>query len=150
MDLPTLTDYVTIICTLFDRFEQEQAKVRDPKWGCPFTYPEKMLIIFFIITQFRRVYRFNTQWRWLAAHPQLLGLLGWDRVPHLKTVATRYRDLYTTLQQLIIFIAQYMPQLEETFYTAHLVEDRSLFKAQGPVWHQSDRKAGFSVGAHKL
>jgi hypothetical protein len=71
-------------------------------------------------------------------------------VPHRKTIATRYRDLYATLQQSIIFITQYVPQLEETFITAHLVVDKSLFKAQGPVWNQSDRKAGFNVGAHKL
>ncbi len=48
MDLPTLTSYVTIVCTLFDRFEQEQAKVRSPKRGRPYTYPEKMFVIFFI------------------------------------------------------------------------------------------------------
>jgi hypothetical protein len=142
MALPSLTDYVTIICTLFDQFEQEQAEVKGPKRGRPFTYPEKMFTVFFIIMQFRRIYRFKTQWRWLKTHPRMLTLLGWDSVPHRKTIATRYKDLYITLEQFISFIAQYAPQLEEAFCTAHLVEDKSLFKAQGPVWHQSDRQAG--------
>lgn len=48
MDLPTLTDYVSIICTLFDRFEEEQAEVRGPKRGHPSTYPEKMSIVFLL------------------------------------------------------------------------------------------------------
>jgi hypothetical protein len=98
--------------------------------------------MFIIVMQFRRIYRFKTQWRWLTTHPQMLSLLGWDTVPHRKTIATRYKDLYDTLEQFIIFIAQYAPELEEAFCTAHLIEDKSLFKAQGPVWHQSDRKAG--------
>jgi hypothetical protein len=32
--------------------------------------------------------------------------------------------------------------LGDEFANHHLVEDKSLFKAKGPVWHQSDRKAG--------
>ena len=110
MDLPTLTDYVSIICTLFDQFEQEQAEVKGPKRGRPFTYPEKMFTVLFIIMQFRRIYRFKTQWRWLKAHPQMLSLLGWDTVPHRKTIATRYKNLYVTLEQCLTFIAQYAPQ----------------------------------------
>jgi hypothetical protein len=49
-------------------------------------------------------------------------------VPHRKTIATRYKNVYATLQQFIIFIAQYAPQLEEAFCTAHLIEDKSLSK----------------------
>ncbi len=32
--------------------------------------------------------------------------------------------------------------LGDEFANDHLVKDKSLFKAQGPVWHQSDRKEG--------
>ena len=46
------------------------------------------------------------------------------------------------MQQFISFISVYASLLDEVFSQAHLVEDKSLFKALGPVWHQSDRKAG--------
>jgi hypothetical protein len=32
--------------------------------------------------------------------------------------------------------------LDPAFDSRELYEDKSLFKAQGPVWHQSDRPAG--------
>jgi len=46
------------------------------------------------------------------------------------------------VQEFVLFIGQYAPELDKQFSQAHLVEDKSLFKAQGPVWHQSDRKEG--------
>lgn len=39
-------------------------------------------------------------------------------------------------------VAQYAEDLDPAFNSRELYEDKSLFKAQGPVWHQSDRKAG--------
>ena len=140
MDYPTLTYYVETICTLFDQFEQERLTETGPKRGHPFEYEEKMFIVFFMIMQFRRIYQFKTQWRWLKTHPAMLTLLGWERVPHRKTISTRYKQLYDTICRFILFVAQYAPDLAETFSTMHLIEDGSLFKAQGPVWHQSDRK----------
>ena len=40
------------------------------------------------------------------------------------------------------FVAEQAAELDERFQPTRLVEDKSLFKAAGPVWHQSDRKAG--------
>ena len=57
-------------------------------------------------------------------------------------MSRRYKRLYAVVQEFILFIAQYAPELSERLSQAHLVEDKSLFKALGPVWHQSDRKAG--------
>ncbi len=142
MDAPTLTHYVSILSNLFESFEQQQVAVDGPKRGCPFTYPHKKFIIFFLIMQFRRIYQFKTQWRWLQAHPEMLALLGFDRAPHRKTISTRYKALYATIQQFVGYLAQEAPPLEQRFNIDHLFEDKSLFKAQGPVWHQSDRKVG--------
>jgi hypothetical protein len=139
MENPTLTNYVDIIFTLFEQFEQQRAQRQGPKLGCPYTYSEKAFIVFFVIMQYRRISQFKTQRRWLVAHPEMLSLLGWDTVPHRKTVSTRYKALYETVQQFVLFIAQEARPLDESFSTEHLVEDESLFKAQGPVWHQSDR-----------
>lgn len=141
-DAPVLTDYVSLIITLFELFKQYRREHSGAKQGRPFTYTEETFIIFFMIMQFRQVYAFKAQWRWLNKHPEMLDMLAWAKVPHRTTIARRYKDLYETVQEFIIFIGQYAPELDEQFNQAHLVEDKSLFKALGPVWHQSDRKAG--------
>ena len=142
MDNPTLTDYVRIMYTLFDLFAQCQAQTMAPKVGSPFTYTDKAMIVFFTIMQFRRIFRFKAQRRWLEAHRTMWFLLGWDTLPHRTTLSRRYKDLYEAIQCLIAFVGQYAGDLDTRFSSRHLVGDKSLFKALGPVWHQSDRKAG--------
>jgi hypothetical protein len=46
------------------------------------------------------------------------------------------------VQDFIVFLGQYAEDLAPYFDSQHLYADKSLFKAQGPVWHQSDRQAG--------
>ncbi len=139
MEQPTLTDYVTTIYTLFERFEQQQTTA---KRGSPFTYAEKVLIVVFTILQLHRIFKFKAQWRWLEAHPALRAQLGLPATPHRTTLSRRYKALYATIQDFVAFVGQYAADLDPAFSSAHLVEDKSLFKAQGPVWHQRDRAAG--------
>lgn len=141
-DVPILTDYVSLIITLFDRFKQYRSEPQGSKRGRPFTYTEEGFIIFFMLMQFRQIYAFKAQWRWLKKHPDALEMLSWTTVPDRTTISRRYKALYEVVQDFVLFIGQYAPELDEQFSQAHLVEDRSLFKALGPVWHQSDRKAG--------
>lgn len=142
MAMPTMTDYVHIIFTLFDLFVQSNQQNCQAKQGKPYTFSEKAMIVLFTIFQFRRVFHFKAQRRWLHAHPEMLSLLGFNRVPHRTTFSRRYKQLYETICAFIAFIGQYVTELDPAFSSAHLVEDKSLFKALGPVWHQSDRKEG--------
>jgi hypothetical protein len=141
-DVPILTDYVRLIITLFELFKQSRSEQRGCKRGRPFTYTEEGFIIFFMCMQFRRIYSFKGQWRWLNKHPEMLELLSWTRVPDRSTISRRYKALYKVVQEFVLFIGQYAPEVDEQFCQAHLVEDKSLFKALGPVWHQSDRQKG--------
>lgn len=142
MDNPTLTDYVHIMYTLFDLFAQWRAQRERPKPGKPFTYTEKAMIVFFVMMQLRRIFRFKAQRRWLKTHRKTAFWLGWAIIPHRTTLSRRYKTLYATICEFVCFIAQYAPDLDARFSNQHLIEDKSLFKALGPVWHQSDRKAG--------
>lgn len=142
MDNPTLTDYVHIMYTLFDLFAQWQAQVENPKPGRPFTYTEKTVIVFFAMMQSRRIFKFKAQRRWLEMHRKTAFWLSWVTLPHRTTLSRRYKTLYATVCEFVCFIAQYAPELDVRFSNQHLIEDKSLFKALGPVWHQSDRKAG--------
>lgn len=140
MDTPSLTDYVRLLYRLFNRFAQAQAK--PPKQGRPFTYAERGLIVFFIMMQLKRNYHFKAQHRWLKTHPAMRRRFGFKSVPHRTTLSRRYKTLYASVQQFMAFLAPYASDLDEGFSLRDLVEDKSLFKALGPVWHQSDRKQG--------
>jgi hypothetical protein len=139
---PTLADYVHLIFTLFDLFVQHQQGNNGLKPGRPFTFAEKAMIVLFTLFQFRRIFHFKAQRRWLEAHPEMLPLLDFEQVPHRTTFSRRYKQLYDTLQEFVAFLGTYASELDPVLSQEHLVEDKSLFKALGPVWHQSDRKEG--------
>jgi hypothetical protein len=72
-------------------------------------------------------------------------------VPHRIPLSRRYKALYPILQDFVACIGQYAEDLNPAFDSRELYEDKSLFKAQGPVWHQSDRQAGrIPSGLHHL
>jgi len=139
---PTLADYVHLIFTLFDLFAQQQAGNNGPKRGKPFTFAEKAMIVLFTLFQFRRIFHFKAQQRWLKANPEMLPLLGFEQLPHRTTLSRRYKRLYGPLQEFVAFLGTYASELDPPLSQEQLVEDKSLFKALGPVWHQSDRKEG--------
>jgi len=138
MAKPKLTDYVELIHTLFDQFAQVQTPSR--KRGHPFDYKDKSLLIFFMLMQFLHITKFKAQHRWLSNHPEHQITLEFKTIPVRTTLSRRYKVLYGTLQDLIAFVGTWVEELESGFSSFELYEDKSLFKAQGPVWHQSDRK----------
>jgi len=140
MEAPSQADYVTVYFTLFDRFQQEQGN--PVHYGHPFDYEAKILIVFFTIMMIRRITAFKTQQRWLKNHPQEAAQLRFERVPHRTTISRRFKGLYPILQDFIAFLGEWASALSPEFDNRALIEDGSLFKAHGPVWHQSDREAG--------
>ena len=139
---PMLTDYVGLIMHLFEQFMQDRIEKQGIKQTKSSTYCTRSFIIFFMLMQFRGIYAFKTQWRWLTNHPEVLQTLGWQQPPHRTTIARRYKALYEGIEAFILFIGQYAADLSEQFNPTDLVVDKSLFKARGPVWHQTDRKVG--------
>lgn len=137
MTEPRFADYVNIIHRMFDQFMRHHQDVA--KRESRMYYHHKILMVFFVMMQFRRIMHFKTQHRWLQNHPDKRALLGFPDIPHRTTLSRRYKQLYQFLQQFIAFIGSYAELLDDTFRTDQLFEDKSLFKAQGPVWHQSDR-----------
>lgn len=139
MAKPNFTDYVGLIHTLFDQFAQVQTT--SLKRGHPFEYKDKSLLIFFTLMQFLHITKFKAQHRWLSHHIEHHKALEFKTIPVRTTLSRRYKTLYGTLQDLIAFVGTWVEELESGFSSLELYEDKSLFKAKGPVWHQSDRKA---------
>jgi hypothetical protein len=137
---PGFNDYVALIYNRFEAFTQASDAVS--KIGPPFVYEQQSMIVFFMVMQFKRISQFKSQWRWLKAHPEVLVLLGWAQPPNRSTLSRRYKRLYAVLQDFIRFLGANSHPLGDDLKTDHLYEDKSLFKAQGPVWHQSDRQVG--------
>lgn len=137
---PTFNDYVGLIYNRFEAFVQSSDEVA--KLGKPYTYQNQSMIVFFMWMQFKKIYQFKTQWRWLNQHPESLAVLGWDTIPDRSTLSRRYKALYAVLQAFSAFLGQDSEALGDEMSTKHLNEDQSLFKAEGSVWHQSDRQQG--------
>jgi len=138
MNNPTLTDYVHVLCTLFEQFVQANPAYESQLY----TYSNQRMIVLFTILQFRRIFKFKAQRRWLAEHGEMLALLGWATPPHRTTLSRRYKQLYAVVAAFVQFVGQYAGELDERFRQKHLVADKSPFKALGPVWHQKDRVVG--------
>ena len=139
MQAPSRTDYVKTYFTLYERFEQEEK--RGSHRGHPFDFETKCLILFFTIMLIRRISTFKAQHRWLEQHPEETEWLGLARIPVRTTLSRRYKRLYPILQSFIAYLGQWAEGLGKDFDSQVLIEDASLFKAQGPVWHQTDRQA---------
>jgi hypothetical protein len=141
MQAPTRADYVKVYCTLFEYFQQEwkQCVVHH---GHPYSYADQVLIVFFTMMSIRRITAFKAQHRWLMCHLDIAIGLGFEHIPHRITLARRYKALYPVLQAFIAFVGRWAEVLHPAFDHRVLIEDASLFKAHGPVWHQSDRLAG--------
>lgn len=140
MDKPTLTDYAHLIITLFDQFIQTNPFILQYQNLCTYKYRE--MIFFFMLMQFRRTYEFKSQHRWLEVHPEIRELLNFQTIPHRTTLSRQYKKLGEVVTEFTAFIGDQVADLDEAFANNHLAEDKSLFKANGPVWHQSDRQQG--------
>lgn len=137
---PTFNDYVALIYNRFEAFVQSSGEMA--KMGKPYTYKHQNMIVFFMWMQFKQLYKFKAQWRWLKQHPESLSVLDWETIPHRSTLSRRYKALYPVVQAFSAFLGQDSAALGTEMSTKHLNEDQSLFKAEGAVWHQRDRLQG--------
>ncbi len=137
---PQFADYIQLIYSVLDRFAQTQPP--RVKWSRPPTYLQRSLIVFFMMMQFKRKYAFQAQWRWLHEHPTDRQAWGWPSVPHRTWLSRRYKALYPVLREVVAFVGHDVVDLDPRLASRDWYIDKSLFKAQGPVWHQRDRQQG--------
>lgn len=138
MPYPKQEDYIKFLLQLLEKFEAKEEKQKGP--GRPPVYKNRVLICFFAIMQLKRCFAFKAMHRWLLNHPKEAKQLGFPKISSRKTLSRRYKALYEIIQEFVLFIGQWASSLGEEFRMEVVYEDKSLFKAKGPVWHKKDMK----------
>ena len=137
MRYPDINDYIRFLFSMLDDFFNTQANVR--KSGRPQTYSEAALIVFYATMTLKGVTAMRAQHNWLFHHPVMLERFQLPRCPSHVTLGRRYKALLPQLNAFTEYIAASSVAKTTGFLQEVVYEDKSLFKAAGPVWHQKDR-----------
>ena len=141
MCYPDRRYYITFFFQLYRDFQKSTSADQTEPKGRPQVYPESSLIIFFAIMMIKRINRFKAHHDFLVEHPELMRHLRLEEVPSRTTLSRRYKRLTTTVEKFVEYIGDFGISLDTETPIEVVFEDKSLYKAQGPVWHQNDRKA---------
>ena len=137
MPYPAQENYIQFLSQLLDEFEQTQASA--PKGpGRPFVHKNRVLIGFFALMVIKGCTAFRAMRRYLELKPEEAEKLGISSPPSRWTLSMRFKALYEVIQQFVEFIGQWAAPLGEAFEVEAVYEDKSLFKAKGPIRHKKD------------
>ena len=137
MYYPDARKYITFLFSLFDEFTQRKQEVIN--LGRPKIYSEACLVVFYVLMTLKQINTIRGQHRWLYRHPVMLETLSLPFCPSRSTLRRRYKALMPVLREFCEFIAEWSVLKGYGFSHTCVYEDKSLFKAQGPVWHKKDR-----------
>ena len=128
---------ITFLFSLLDAFAETRATHISK--GRPKTYSDACLVVFYMIMTLKQIHTICGQHRWLYTHPMMLETLRLLYCPSRSTLARRYKAFRPLLGEFCEFIADSAVSNGYGFSHALAYEDKSLFKAKGPVWHKKDR-----------
>ena len=137
MQYPDMREYITFLFFLLDEFSATQEKVS--KRGRPETYPDASLIVFYAVMALKGITAMRAQQDYLFHHPLYLERCRLARCPSHVSLGRRYKALTPTLKAFTEYVAARHLTHGRYFLQEVVYEDKSLFKAAGPVWHQKDR-----------
>lgn len=112
-----------------------------PERSYPYSYQDLPLIKLFVYARIKGITAFQSLQKHLTLRPEVLALVGLDKAPHRKTLATRFRALSSSVLSLL-------HQLSERFIEMGVVDpsigsvDSTLMHANGNVWHAKQMKGG--------
>lgn len=141
MDYPDSDYYITFLFEQLETFNTSVASASRPSLGRPKSYADERLIVLFAVLTLKGIYCFKAQHRWLKIHPQWVLRLKLPSVPSRATLSRRYKQLACRLEAFIAFLGDVGMTVIADASLEVVYQDKSLFKAKGPVWHQKDRNA---------
>lgn len=139
MQYPDIREYITFLFSMLDAFSATEEKVS--KRGRPETYPEASLIVFYAVMTLKGITAMRAQQDYLFHHPLWLQRCRLPTCPSHVTLGRRYKALAPTLEAFTEYVATWHLTHDGYFLQEVVYEDKSLFTAAGPVWHQKDRLA---------
>ena len=137
MQYPDIREYITFVFSMLDAFSATEEKVS--KRGRPETYPDASLIVFYAVMTLKGITAMRAQQDYLFHHPLWLERCRLPRCPSHVTLGRRYKALTPTLEAFTEYVATWHLTHGGYFLQEVVYEDKSLFTAAGPVWHQKDR-----------
>ena len=137
MRYPDIREYITFMFSMLDAFSATHEKV--PKRGRPQTYADASLIVFYAVMTLKGITAMRAHQAYLFHHPLYLQRCQLPACPTHVTLGRRYKALMPKLKAFTEYIATSPFAREAGFLQEVVYEDKSLFKAAGPVWHQKDR-----------
>ena len=109
--------------------------------GRPKIHSDSSLVVFFDFMELRGINRFKAQHLFLLTHADWLKRFKFKSVPDRTTLSRRYKQLTLRIEQFVEYLGDLGVSLDTQTPREVVFEDKSLYKAQGSVWHQKDRKA---------
>ena len=137
MQYPDMREYITFMFSMLEEFFISEEDISNR--GRPQTYPDASLIVFYTVMALKGITAMRAQQTYLFQHPLWLARCRLPACPTHVTLGRRYKALTPKLQAFTEYIATSSFAKQAGFLQEVVYEDKSLFKAAGPVWHQKDR-----------
>ena len=141
MGYPDRDYYITFLFEQLETFNTSIGSESPPTLGRPKSYADEWLIVLFAILTLKGIYSFKAQHRWLEIHLPGIPQLNLQTVPSRATLSRRYKQIACRLEMFIEFLGDLGMTLIADASWEVVYQDKSLFKAKGPVWHQKDKNA---------
>ena len=141
MRYPDREYYITFLFEQLEDFNSSVGAKSPHTHGRPKSYADNSLIVLFAILPLKGIHSFKAQHRWLKIHPHWLLRCHLQRVPSRSTLSRRYKQLTHQLEMFIVYLGNMSIPLIPNLSPEVVYQDKSLFKAKCPVWHQKDKNA---------
>jgi hypothetical protein len=115
-----------------------------PKRGRPRTYSGLSFLLLAVAAVALRTFKERELFRLLAKDELLRQALGFDRVPHRRTIERRMQSLIAEAEAQIAHLGEQIKQEVRPTNEQPLMSaiDGRMYQALGPLWHQKHRKLG--------
>jgi Transposase domain (DUF772) len=126
---------------LLEKVGEIYAPTTTPKLGRPYDFIELVMLKVFLLMVLKKIKQFAALYRYLEAHPEARAACGLERMPDESTIRKRLKKLPSTLKLQVRAWGKEV--IEQTATRPEVVAvDKKMIRAQGPLWHQSDRVKG--------
>ncbi len=111
-----------------------------PSKGCPVTYSQASMVLFFMHMMLKRIHTFKGMEKY-ASH--YYASYGWQQHPSRTTIKRRFLALPSVLHLLLPQIANECALVNHSvFGFSWAFVDKSIFRAMGGIWHKIHIKSG--------